>query len=375
MENAHTMNDLRQYQAMPLPVKVAMTKTRIRAWVNEYGSDGVYVSFSGGKDSTVLLHIVRELYPDIPGVFVDTGLEYPEIREFVKTFDNIVWLRPKMNFRQVIEKYGYPFISKEISHKIGESQKWCEKNNIKYPYSVNVPKLDKKLLSGRLASLCGFFEKDWGRKKKTGEFNDEDISAPFLQSRKWLFAIDAPFHMSHKCCSIMKKAPMLKYHKETGRVSMTAQMASESRLRTAVWLRYGCNIFQSKSEPISNPMSFWMEQDVLQYIKENNLPIASVYGEIVPDNGSEEFEGQMDISELGLIEDNRPLKTTGCNRTGCMFCGFGCHMESNPNRFERMKITHPKQYEYIMRDWDKGGLGYKKVIDWINEHGNMNIRY
>lgn len=72
--------DLKYFQAMPLDIKVAMTKTRIREWVKEYGTDGVYVSFSGGKDSTVLLHIVRELYPNIEPVFVDTGLEYPEIR-------------------------------------------------------------------------------------------------------------------------------------------------------------------------------------------------------------------------------------------------------------------------------------------------------
>jgi 3'-phosphoadenosine 5'-phosphosulfate sulfotransferase (PAPS reductase)/FAD synthetase len=120
----HTMQELKQFQAMPLPVKIAMTQTRIRAWVDYYGKDGVYVSFSGGKDSTVLLHLVRELYPDIPAIFVDTGLEYPEIREFVKTFDNVTWLKPKMNFRQVIEKYGYPFFSKEVSEAVEYSRKY-----------------------------------------------------------------------------------------------------------------------------------------------------------------------------------------------------------------------------------------------------------
>lgn len=89
-------DDLKYFQAMPLDIKVAMTKTRIREWVKEYGTDGVYVSFSGGKDSTVLLHIVRELYPNIEAVFVDTGLEYPEIRKFVKTFENVTILRPNI---------------------------------------------------------------------------------------------------------------------------------------------------------------------------------------------------------------------------------------------------------------------------------------
>lgn len=116
--NRHTIQDLQYLQSMPLDIKIRMTKMRISEWIDRYGKDGVYVSFSGGKDSTVLLKLVREDYPDIQAVFVDTGLEYPEIREFVKTFDNVVWLKPKLNFRQVIEKYGYPFISKEVSETV-----------------------------------------------------------------------------------------------------------------------------------------------------------------------------------------------------------------------------------------------------------------
>ena len=116
----HTMKDLYELQALPLYLKVRLTKQRIREWISHYGEDGVYVSFSGGKDSTVLLHLVREEFPDVPAVFVDTGLEYPEIREFVKTFDNVEWLKPKKNFRQVIQDYGYPFISKEVAQTVYE---------------------------------------------------------------------------------------------------------------------------------------------------------------------------------------------------------------------------------------------------------------
>jgi len=83
----------------------------------------VYISFSGGKDSTVLLDIARKLYPNIKAMFIDTGLEYPEIREFVKTFENVDWIKPKLTFRKVIEKYGYPFIGKEISNCIYGARK------------------------------------------------------------------------------------------------------------------------------------------------------------------------------------------------------------------------------------------------------------
>jgi len=111
----HELWELQSMQSSPLSVKVALTKQRIREWVNHYGLDSVYVSFSGGKDSTVLLHIAREMYPEMKAVFVDTGLEFPEIRDFVKTFDNVDWVKPKMTFKQVIDKYGYPMISKEVA--------------------------------------------------------------------------------------------------------------------------------------------------------------------------------------------------------------------------------------------------------------------
>ena len=209
---------------------------------------------------------------------------------------------------------------------------------------------------------------------------DGESESPYNKT-KYLFMLDAPFEVSNLCCNIMKKNPAHKYGKDTGRKPMTAQMASESRQRTLKWLQNGCNGFDMKS-PISNPMSFWTEQDVLLYIKENNLPICSVYGEVVEDlTDTEEVAGQMTISDMQGFEDMElfdaqrlPLKTTGCDRTGCMFCGFGCHLEKE-SRFERMKITHPKTYEYVFKPWNEGGLGYKDVIDWINEHGNMNIKY
>ena len=118
--------ELQQLQALPLKVKVQKTRQRIREWVDEYGENGVYVSVSGGKDSTVLLDIVRKDYPNVKAAFVDTGLEYPEIREFVKGYDNVDWLKPKMNFKQVIEKYGYPFISKEVSECVEGARKYVK---------------------------------------------------------------------------------------------------------------------------------------------------------------------------------------------------------------------------------------------------------
>lgn len=122
----NTLHDLQMLQSLPLEVKVAKTKLRINEWIEKYGEDGVYISFSGGKDSTVLLHIARQMYPNLKAVFVNTGLEYPEIVQFVKTFDNVDWLRPKMNFKEVVEKYGFPFISKEVSECVDGARKYIK---------------------------------------------------------------------------------------------------------------------------------------------------------------------------------------------------------------------------------------------------------
>lgn len=342
----HTIDELRLKQAAPLNVKVKMTQQRIREWVNYFGEDGVYISFPGGKDSTVLLHLVRDLYPNIPAVFCDTGLEYPEIREFVKTFDNVEWLRPKMTFRQVIEKYGYPFISKETSMAV-----WLTRRNIEKGKRIEDTYKGRELLGTTLTSRG---------------------NPSFYNKQRWAFLLEAPFYVSSECCAVMKKKIANKYSKETGRVRITGMMAQESMNRTAQWLRVGCNAFDQKS-PCSNPMSFWNENDVLQFIKSNGIKICSVYGDIVE---ADELPGQMTLDDFGFDTGGQQLKTTGCQRTGCMFCGYGCHLEKpGEGRFERMKITHPKQYEYIMKPWNNGGLGYKDVIDWLNENGNLGIKY
>ena len=115
-EVTRSKQELQAMWALPLEVKILKTQQRVREWVDHWGVDMVYVSFSGGKDSTVLLDIVRRIYPEVEAVFVNTGLEYPEIQKFVKQFDNTLILRPEMRFDEVITKYGYPIFGKEIAH-------------------------------------------------------------------------------------------------------------------------------------------------------------------------------------------------------------------------------------------------------------------
>ena len=167
----HTRQDLKIMQGWSLERKIRVTQTRIMEWYMRYDGQ-VFISFSGGKDSTVLLDLARRVYPDIPAVYVDTGLEYPELRDFVKTKDNVIWLRPRYPFTQILEKYGYPIISKEISDVINGARKG-------QPY--------------RLARI-------------NGELLDKNGKKSIYNCENYKYLLDAPFKISARCCYHMKKA-------------------------------------------------------------------------------------------------------------------------------------------------------------------------
>lgn len=252
-----------------------------------------------------------------------------------------------MRFDEVLRKYGYPFIGKEVAECISQGRKALQTGK----YSYRLAKLQGKAL-------------------------DKDGNKSLFNKEKYEPLLYVDFIISHYCCNIMKKKPVHDYSKGSGKVPITAQTAKESRLRTEQWLRNGCNGFNMK-KPISNPMSFWTEQDILRYIKENSLPLASVYGEVVEQGEN----GQCCMEGCGS-----KLCTTGCDRTGCIFCGFGAHLEKGESRFERLKKTHPRQYEYCMGggayDTDglwkptKDGLGMAHCIEELNKiYGKDFIKY
>lgn len=349
MANVHMPYDLKQMQSLPLKAKITMTKQRIRQWY-EYWDSNVYVSFSGGKDSTVLKHIIDSMYDDVPAIFVNTGLEYPEIQAFVREIksgkydcfnSDIEIVRPEMRFDEVVKKYGYPAVSKAVSGCIY----YAKKNIAEGKDTV------------RLRQLMGVEKNHVGGASK---FNKQ----------KWQYLLDAPFDLSNQCCSVMKKQPLKNYETKTGRKPYIGTLATESVERKAQWEKYGCNAFE-KGKPSSQPLSFWTDQDILHYIKMFEVPYVSVYGEIVP-KGSDKNQ----VTVFDVLDDysETELTTTGCDRTGCIFCMFGCHLEKGQNRFQRLKETHPRQYEYCIGGgemvdgkWQpsKEGLGLGKVLDYI----------
>lgn len=293
--------ELNRRLSLSLDDKIQWAREVIIEFFAQFNGE-VYISFSGGKDSQVLLHIARSMFPNIPAVFCDTGLEYPEIRAHVKKFDNVVWMKPKMKFPEVIRTFGFAVASKEVAQKVGE------------------------LLTTK--SLKLFNKRLYGDSKGNGKL-------PI----KWRSLLTAPFKVSGKCCDIFKKEPFRRYERLTGRKPIQGTTTEESTLRVTSYMKTGCNSFEAGKEK-SRPMSIWTETDVWEYAGRYGLRFAEVY--------------------YDRVVDGRLIK--GSDRTGCQFCLFGIHLEKNKdmNRFQKMKITHRRQYDYCINV-----LGIGKVLDFI----------
>jgi len=196
------------------------------------------IAFSGGKDSTVLIHLIRNVMKkDIPALFVNTGNEFPEVIKFAtKKYTNVTTIRPKIHLPKIINKYGFPLISKEYSKMIYELRKGT-------PYSI-------RYLTG--------YQLD-GRKNC------------FVLPKKYHYLLTAPFSCSDKCCEYLKKRPTFKYN------SITGEKGCESTLRQKTWLRTGCNTFGKHSK--SKPLSIWTEQDIWEYKRIFDIEFCEIYND------------------------------------------------------------------------------------------------
>jgi 3'-phosphoadenosine 5'-phosphosulfate sulfotransferase (PAPS reductase)/FAD synthetase len=262
-----TLEILRERQSWPLEQKIDHTVGAIEAFLAYCREHGLnpYVSFSGGLNSTVLLHLARRVFgADLKGVFCSTGNEFPEIVRFVRQTPNVEIIRPAMTPRQVMEQYGFPLVSKEQAQAVRQ---------IRTTES-------EKLRSYRLYG-------DGARR-------------PGVLSERWRYLVNEPYMTSEKCCEMLKKRPFRHYNTAAKSIGMLGTMAGESKLRQSQYIRRGgCNAFDTDPKKVhSAPLSIWTGSDCWDYIRRYSVPYCSIYD--VP----------------------------GIERTGCVFCGFGAQINA-----------------------------------------------
>lgn len=293
--------ELAQMQSLPLQAKIIKSLRRIEEWLNYW--DGLaYVSYSGGKDSEVLLWLARQVDSSIPAVFLNTRMEYPEIVRHVGEHENVTTIFPPVTPLQVVRRWGYPVVSKQVSRYVRE---------IRSP-NTSLRRREQLLYVG----------KEPGRRK-------------FRLPYEWRFLLEAPFAIDDICCKKLKEEPVKVYEKATGRKPIIGVKAEDSLSRQQSYLSSGCNSFYSK-RPRSAPISFWSDVDVFTCIRENDIPLCPAYGKIL--------EG----------------KPTGLQSTGCSFCTLGMHLEPYPNRMQQLCVSNPKLYEVVLEKF-----GFREVLDFL----------
>lgn len=283
-----------------LEYKISLAQNII---IEEYmrTNGNIFISWSGGKDSTVLMHIAKRLFPDIKVVFSDTTNEMKEIKKYIKQFPSVITVKPRMSFKKVVQTQGFPLVSKEISQKA---------NELKHSNGIRT-----KLL------------RYYGDKKGNS-----------VLPKKWRFLAEQQFDVTNKCCSILKKDPLQKWAKKNGNPKpLIALMSDESRLRQQLAL-YG-NEDGKKVYPFLR--TGWTEKDIWDYAKKYNIRFAECYYDKII-NGV-------------LIK--------ALDRSGCEYCNFGVHLDKN-DKFERSRALAPKKYENMMR-LENNGVTFAAAINLI----------
>lgn len=269
----------------------------------------------------------------VPCVFSNTGLEMPEIVKFARRQKNVIEIRPKMNYNEVWKKVGIPIGSKKVARQIRTLKKGPTGGGHTYKlYNEGITKSGHSAPSWKIAN-------------------------------KWRKFIDSDIRTSEECCDFLKKEPIATFEKATGLKgrSFTGMMASEGGYRETMTQ---CNTFTGKTTR-SSPMLFWTDEDVYEYARIYNVELCDVYYR----RGF--LEGKMvacdsPFSDLPSVDDAEGLnievvEINGEKRTGCMFCGFGAHLEKGLNRFQKMSVTHPRQHAIVM---DR--MGMREAMEMIN---------
>ena len=250
-----------------------------------------YLSFSGGKDSTILHHLIDMALPNnrIPRVFINTGIEYQLIVDFVnemaKADDRFIILKPSTPIKPMLEKNGYPFKSKEFS---------------------NIYKVYQR--SGKTKSVRKFIREEPSTRK---------IYCPKALKEMFETKIDTP--ISDNCCMKLKKEPIAKWQIENNKpIAILGMRQTEGGQRASL---KGCVLTDKdgklkKFYPLVKVNDEW-EQWFLETYKDR-VSIASLYKE--PYN---------------------------FKRTGCAGCPFALDLQEQLDTMERLLPSERKRCEII----------------------------
>jgi len=227
-------NELNRLQRLSLEEKITRTQSIIESICNDYNDDEIYLSFSGGKDSTVLSHIVYEMGCKVLLLMTNTRLEFPESLKFAREWSKKInmpleIILPEKRPMEVWQKYGYPVISKLVADHV------------------------ERINNGQITKAIN---------------DNEDKYMKY-----------AGIHLSGKCCDYLKKEPIkrfLKEHKEL-KIGLLGTMAEESQMRRLVWIRKGCIYEHHTTGKIANPIIHWTEKDIWDYIQKNDIEISELY--------------------------------------------------------------------------------------------------
>ena len=350
VNNSRKMADFIVKQKQPYEFKVAYATLRANEFVNECNKRGLNYHVSvGGLDSITLFLFLKSIGIDAPGISV-SYLEDASIQKIHKELgieclysslrpDGTHWTK-----QQILQEFGFPVISKEKAAK--------------FELLANPTENNKTV---RHAIITG----------ETGEYGGYQKHSRMKLPQKWLELFGGyaneeygtnykipNFKVSDKCCYYLKEKPCDDWAKKHNSVPFLGLMASEGGRRETSLMLNGCNYF-GKTTIRSAPFAIFTRQDILQLALDLNVPIPEIYGKIEKDQ-------------------NGVLYTTKAQRTGCVMCGFGIHLEKSPNRFEILKDRNPKAWEYWMYNVciDNNGekYGWARVLNYLGINYGKDVK-
>lgn len=336
------------YNSMSYEDKVDHATARVLEWVETCADNGKNYAVSvGGLDSIVLLLFCRKILGECEGISV-SALEDPSIQKIHREL-GVTIIKPDMVFHQVLAKYGFPVLSKNIARDLEHLQIPREEADQRKLY------YNHALMTGETGPWGGFVKSE---SMKLDDHILELFGGHYAEDRPDLDCKVAPFKVSAQCCEVMKESPSRRYQEEHNIWPFLGLMQVEGGQRRFSLRKYGCN-YVGKNVARSCPFNFFTRQDLLTLALDLKAPIPEIYGKIIRENGR--------------------LRTSGAQRTGCTMCGFGLHLESRPHRFDRLRERNKAYWEFLMYRCvtdESGTYGWGRVLDylgieWENEPGQI----